>query len=149
MGKKRLVPTLSVLTASVLLIMTVGPVYSAHNGTGGEGLDCDSYTVPDGFNLVTGVGYIVGTNNNDVIFGSSGNDLIYGLGGDDIICGNGGNDIINGGEGDDDLFGNSGRDVLSGGPGNDDLDGGAVLDVCGGGPGNDDAVFCESTSEVP
>lgn len=61
-------------------------------------------------NLVTGSGFISGTNQNDLILGSSGADFIYGGDGDDCIIGGGG---------DDNLVGGNGTDVCVGGPGTD------------------------------
>jgi Ca2+-binding RTX toxin-like protein len=75
-------------------------------------------------NLVVGSGPLDGTNQNDLILGSSGPDTIRGRQGNDCILGGGG---------DDDLRGDQG-----------------ASDVCIGGPGTDTADnSCETTSEVP
>ena len=61
-------------------------------------------------NIVTGSGWIFGTNGNDLILTSSAGDLIFGLDGDDCIVSGGGADTI---------FAGNGNDVCIGGPGND------------------------------
>jgi Ca2+-binding RTX toxin-like protein len=104
-----------------------------------------------------------GTNQNDVILGSTLQDTINGLDGNDriqgnnlpdVIFGGNGDDIISGGEGTDTLFGEDGDDVLIGdsgtnvvfggggnflygGEGDDRLLGGTDNDVLTGGPGKD------------
>lgn len=71
---------------------------------------------------------IVGSSNNDVLYGLKGKDTIYGgLGADRIIGGNE-DDFINGGDD---------EDLLLGGNGNDSLYGGSGIDTIGGGSGND------------
>lgn len=77
---------------------------------------------------------IAGTNEADVLTGTSGSDNIHGRGG---------NDTLDGGEGDDFLFGEGGRDVLTGGNGNDFLDGGSGRDTIDAGAG-DDVIFSSS-----
>ena len=72
----------------------------------------------------------VGTNDNDIIRGSSGNDVIVALGGNDIVYGMSGNDVICGGDGNDRLYGNSGNDILIGEGNLDILDGGHGVDMC-------------------
>jgi hypothetical protein len=69
-----------------------------------------------------------GSEEADVIAGTSGPDLVYGLGGDDVLRGRGGNDVLDAGDGDDRVEGGSGNDRLIGGPGNDTLVGGAGHD---------------------
>ena len=44
---------------------------------------------------------LIGTSNDDMIFGKGGNDTLHGGDGDDILDGGTGNDTMNGGEGDD------------------------------------------------
>ncbi|MEM9654987.1 MAG: right-handed parallel beta-helix repeat-containing protein [Actinomycetota bacterium] len=83
---------------------------------------------------------IVGTEGDDIIFGTNRRDVIVGLGGNDIIHGEIGPDIICGGEGDDELRGGRENDFLSGGPGNDLLRGGRNNDVIHGDEG-DDVIF--------
>lgn len=87
-------------------------------------------------NIILGSGSINGTNQSDLILGSSGSDTIDAMNRSDCIVGGGGNDTI---------YGRNGADVLLGGEGNDYLDGGNNKgDVCYGGPGWDTAVNCET-----
>ncbi|MFN3938584.1 MAG: calcium-binding protein [Gemmobacter sp.] len=68
---------------------------------------------------------LVGTTENDLIFGWPTNDTLSGGIGNDTIHGEGGDDRIFGGPGDDRLFGGAGNDTIFGGPGADTIDGGA------------------------
>ena len=78
-----------------------------------------------------------GTNQNELIIGTSGADDIRSRGGADCILGGGGNDSLRGG---------AGVDILLGGPGNDTLDGGGGTgDICYGGSGSDSFNRCETT----
>lgn len=104
-------------------------------------------------NKVSGSGTFSGTDQNDLILGSSGNDDIRGGrgddcivagGGDDTVRGNQGADVILGGAGIDDLRGNLDNDYIYGEAGDDDLDGGVGTDVCTGGPGTDTFSRCET-----
>jgi len=72
----------------------------------------------------------IGSNNRDIIRGTSGDDVIVALGGNDLIFGNGGNDVICGGAGNDRIYGNSGNDILIGQAGSDRLNGGSGNDSC-------------------
>lgn len=90
---------------------------------------------------------INGTNQSELLIGTSGDDDIHGLAGDDTIKGGGGNDFLDGGRGNDLLvaegagysrmLGGSGNDTLIGAGGNDYLDGGNDDDVLMGDAGND------------
>jgi len=97
---------------------------------------------------------LIGTNNNDTIYGYpalgvgsgyndyDGYDRLYGLGGDDLMYGGNQDDSLYGGEGNDTLYGGlnptySGNDYLVGGNGNDWLYGGAGNDTLYGDAGND------------
>lgn len=80
---------------------------------------------------------IVGTEGDDIIFGTNRRDVIVGLGGNDVIYGEIGPDIICGGEGDDELRGGRDNDYLSGGPGNDVIRGGRHNDIVFGDDDND------------
>ncbi|NJR63766.1 MAG: calcium-binding protein [Cyanobacteria bacterium CRU_2_1] len=71
---------------------------------------------------------INGTNNNDILLGSSNSDKIQGLAGNDILIGLAGDDTLEGGDG---------IDVLLGGRGNDSLEGNKGDDIMLGGAGND------------
>jgi len=90
---------------------------------------------------------IWGTEDDDVIMGLDGNDAIQADAEDDIVCGGPGNDTLHGAtgadslygeDGDDVLFGAKGKDLLSGGNGRDVLWGGPDLDTLDGGPGDSD-----------
>ena len=74
-----------------------------------------------GFNTISGI---------ENIIGSQGNDNITTNGGTNVIDGRGGNDTINAGGGDDIVIGGAGNDSLNGGAGNDTF-------VFGTGFGND------------
>ncbi len=63
----------------------------------------------------------VGTEGDDLLWGSFGDDLIQGLGGADEIFGGAGDDRIEGGDASDRLDGQLGNDVLLGGAGDDEL----------------------------
>ncbi|MDM0010118.1 calcium-binding protein [Variovorax sp. J22G73] len=54
---------------------------------------------------------VVGTENDDYLFGSAEDETILGLGGDDNLAGNGGNDTLDGGAGGNNLNGGAGRDT--------------------------------------
>jgi Ca2+-binding RTX toxin-like protein len=90
--------------------------------------------------------YIIGTSQNDQLFGGdfndvfftgAGNDTIDGGAGDDTIDASDGTDILTGGLGNDTIDGGAGNDTIDGGAGNDRIDGGAGDDILTGGLGND------------
>lgn len=90
--------------------------------------------------------FVVGTDENDTLNGSSTQDIIWAEGGDDIvnagsgndiIYGGSGNDTINAGPGDDVVYGDEGDDKITGGDGNDLLYGGDGDDIITGDSGND------------
>lgn len=80
---------------------------------------------------------MVGSNNDDVMTGTSLSDVLIGGGGNDILRGRGGNNILSGGDGDDTLTANNGRNILYGGDGNDLLSALGGDDTMFGGTGND------------
>ena len=80
---------------------------------------------------------IVGSEDDDLLIGTTLPDLIFAKGGDDIISGNKGNDCILGGEGNDIIFGNAGNDNIFGQSGNDILKGHSGEDYIFGGLGFD------------
>ena len=53
-----------------------------------------------------------GTENDDILVGSSGNDVIRGAGGNDQLFGNSGDDVLDGGAGADRILGGSGNDTV-------------------------------------
>ena len=96
---------------------------------------------------------IVGSEEDDILIGTTLSDLIFGNGGDDIISGDKGNDCIIAGDGDDIIFGDQGNDNISGQDGNDiikgqsgqdSIFGGLGLDVIDGG---DDIDTCKIIDE--
>lgn len=100
---------------------------------------------------------LFGTKYPDVIVGLGGNDVLVGASGNDTLCGGPGNDTLYGGKGRDYLYGGSGDDTINGQPGNDTLLGGLGtdrltgndgLDTCDGGVGQDSAASCEVASNV-
>ena len=63
--------------------------------------------------------YIIGTDEDDTIYGGAGKDTILGGDSNDELYGEKGNDSLIGGTGDDSLWGGKGTDTLLGGAGND------------------------------
>ena len=96
---------------------------------------------------------IVGSEDDDVLTGTTLADLIFAKGGDDIISGSKGNDCILGGEGNDIIFGNDGNDNISGQDGNDIIKGHSGEDFVFGGlgfdviDGGDDIDTCKIIDE--
>ena len=82
-----------------------------------------------------------GSDNPDLIEGTSGDDILSGGLGDDRLYGYGGNDTLSGGEDNDLLRGGDGNDTLNGDEGNDLLIAGAGSDILNGGTGNDVMVI--------
>ena len=77
---------------------------------------------------------VFGTEQGDLIRGSSGLDRLFGGAGDDTLIGFRGNDLILGG---------TGRDKIKAGAGGDRIDAGKGKDVVFGGAGNDDFIFAD------
>ena len=96
---------------------------------------------------------IVGSEDDDILIGTTLSDLIFANGGDDIISGDKGNDCIIGGDGDDIIFGNQGNDNISGQDGNDIIKGQSGEDFIFGGlgldmiDGGDDIDTCKVIDE--
>ena len=92
---------------------------------------------------------LVGTQDDDVIYGYDGDNILKGGGGNDSLIGGKGNDIIEGDEGDDWLFGNHGNDTLTGGSGNDILKGsdGDDIYIFNKGDGND-TIYDENGNDT-
>ncbi|NEQ77568.1 MAG: calcium-binding protein [Okeania sp. SIO2C9] len=80
---------------------------------------------------------IIGTENSELLTGSSDADEIFGLAGDDTINGLESGDLISGNQGNDILDGNAGNDTLRGGKGNDNLSGDLGSDNIYGDVGTD------------
>ena len=114
-----------------------------------DGIDVIKFaggTVWDRAAISHAAGFILGTEGDDVLIGSShsnvinalgGNDTVDGAGSDDFIDGGAGADIIRGGDGDDQIKGGEGADALYGDAGNDAFyvvagEGGDTIDGGGG-----------------
>ena len=80
---------------------------------------------------------IIGSEDDDILIGTTLSDLIFANSGDDIISGDKGNDCIIAGDGDDIIFGNEGNDNISGQGGNDIIKGQSGEDFIFGGFGLD------------
>lgn len=80
---------------------------------------------------------IVGTEGDDVLFGTPGPDVIVGGDGNDVIRARGGDDFVCGGDGDDTIYGAVGADYLDGEAGDDKISGRGGADWIDGGPGQD------------
>ena len=79
-----------------------------------------------------------GNGNANNIIGTDDDDYIYGGAGKDTLNGGKGNDSIEGGNGNDKLYGGTGKDTLWGGKGDDQLTGGGANDTfIYNGDGND------------
>ena len=76
----------------------------------------------------SGVDFLRGTPQRDVIAALEGNDRVNALRGNDVVCAGPGNDLLLGGKGKDRLLGQAGKDKLVGGAGKDRLKGGAGRD---------------------
>lgn len=81
--------------------------------------------------------YLRGFDGNDTLLGGAGDDIIGGEAGNDSISGGAGSDFIVSNQGNDTVFGDGGADTLETSDGNDVLDGGAGADVLRGGRGDD------------
>ncbi len=95
---------------------------------------------------IAGAEPIVGTDNNDSLFGDNGNDTIQGRGGSDQIFGSEGVNTLFGDGGDDLLYGGSQADSITGGTGNDTIYASEGNNTLFGGAGND-AIYSGSGSD--
>ncbi|WP_261251546.1 choice-of-anchor K domain-containing protein [Laspinema olomoucense] len=82
-------------------------------------------------------GGVVGSNNNEIIFGSAVSDGIAGMAGADLLTGSQGKDLIRGGEGNDRVYGGKDNDILNGNQNNDFVSGDMGDDLIRGGKNND------------
>mmetsp|Transcript_23217 Transcript_23217/g.39857 ORF Transcript_23217/g.39857 Transcript_23217/m.39857 type:complete len:522 (+) Transcript_23217:256-1821(+) len=80
---------------------------------------------------------IIGSSENEHLYGFDGDDTLIASGGSDRLYGGFGNDSLSGGSSSDSLEGESGFDTLRGGTGNDTLLGGNGADSLYGDDGND------------
>lgn len=81
--------------------------------------------------------FIVGTDNDDKLSGTSGDEIIWSEGGNDSISTGAGNDIIYSGAGNDTINADTGDDIVYGDEGNDNITGGYGNDLLNGGEGDD------------
>lgn len=81
---------------------------------------------------LSGIENVVGTQQNDLIYGNFENNILRGLNG---------NDLMRGGVGDDVLMGGAGNDIMSGDGGSDTLSGGSGRDYLVGGDGSDFYIY--------
>ncbi len=81
--------------------------------------------------------FIEGNDQNNNLVGTPDDDQVFGRGGDDTLDGKTGDDRLTGGLGNDGLFGDDGDDFLRGGEGNDELFALVGNDTLYGGSGND------------
>ena len=119
----------------VSLLLVVSVVATVPEGAAQASPLCDA----------TASNAIVGTDGDDVIYGTNKKDVILGLGGDDVIYAGNGKDVVCGGAGNDEIYGGNGKDFLDGGAGTDVLDGGKAKDVCENG---ETLVSCETGTPV-
>ena len=102
-----------------------------------------------GFDLITGVENVIGSQVSDTLEGDGADNVLTGLGGNDLLIGHGGNDTLVGGAGEDFLRGRDGDDIMQGGADNDFLSGGAGNDTFDGGDGWDRASMFLSLPTDP
>ncbi len=91
---------------------------------------------------------IVGSENDDMLYGSSEANSVFGKGGHDLIHAGAGDDTLYGGQGDDRLQGGMGSDSIDGDAGQDWVQGGAGADSLTGGEGFDWLDYSVSQSRV-
>ena len=91
---------------------------------------------------------IIGTPDDNLIFGTSGADVIVTFGGDDLIFSGSGNDTICSGDGHDLVFSGNGRDTIESGAGNDVVFSGSGKDVVTAGDGNDFVIAGNGADKV-
>ncbi|MDQ6435580.1 calcium-binding protein [Mesorhizobium sp. LHD-90] len=99
----------------------------------------------DTYNSIEG---LIGSKNNDVLYGNSGANVLIGGEGRDVLYGGAGNDRLEAGDGTSELYGEAGNDELRGGAGHDFMVGGAGADKLIGAGGDDDAVYDGATTAI-
>jgi Ca2+-binding RTX toxin-like protein len=102
--------------------------YTISDGDTDQSTALLTITVPESPD-VTGLPFIVGTTDPDVLNGTSVAEVLAGDDDDDTLNGMGGNDLLFGGDGIDTLNGGEGNDILIGGNGDDLVTGGLGADI--------------------
>jgi large repetitive protein len=91
---------------------------------------------------------LYGTRNADLIIGFEGNNIIYGDRGDDCILVGDGDNVIYGGDGNDYIHVGNGNNVIMGQSGNDTIIGGEGYNIIDGGEGRDTCIVKEDNDGV-
>jgi hypothetical protein len=108
---------------------TLAETDETNNSNNGLFVDYDNVLISDT--------ELIGTDDDDILFGTPGDDILSGLRDDDDLVGGGGDDTLFGDRGDDNLFGEAGSDMLFGDRGDDYLFGGTGNDRLDGDRGDD------------
>ena len=87
--------------------------------SGSSGINIPRSTTVTGFPQTQQSIEIIGSRNDDILYGNGGKDTLVGGKGDDIIYGGLDRDIIRAGAGDDLIYANGGRDYINSGAGED------------------------------
>ena len=111
--------------------------WTATDKFGNESISAQIISVQTCGNDPSDYNLIIGSEDDDILIGTTLSDLIFANGGDDIISGDKGNDCIIAGDGNDIIFGNEGDDNISGQDGNDIIKGQSGEDFIFGGFGLD------------
>ena len=110
----------------------------------------------DEIGIMVNGNFVVGTEENDNLNGSSSQDVIWAEGGNDnistgagndLIYGGAGNDTINAGAGADIVYGEDGNDIINADSGNDTIYAGTGDDTINAGEG-DDVVYGEDGNDI-
>ena len=128
--------------------------FSAAAGTAVLGLyetrvtatDSHGASVSDIFEL--GLGDVIGTANEDRLYGNVNNNVIFALASHDTVSGYAGDDIIYGQAGNGRLLGGTGNDTLNGSTSNDNLFGGEGADILFSGDGHDYFYYISFTDST-
>ena len=115
--------------------------FSIGSGSGGNGSDDNNVLIgtseADNLSGLAGDDVIDGMDADDTLEGESGSDQLRGGSGNDILRGGDHDDILHGGSGHDHLSGDAGSDQLYGARGNDLIDAGTSDDIATGDAGRD------------
>ncbi|MDJ0678002.1 MAG: pre-peptidase C-terminal domain-containing protein [Calothrix sp. MO_167.B42] len=106
----------------------------------------DSGLLVDDFKIVSEDEAILGTNNDEFLFGEVSDDTIYGKGGNDQIFGSEGVNNLYGGAGNDTIYSGSQADTIYGGAGDDTIFASEGDNIVFGGLG-DDTIYTGSGND--